>query len=311
MCDGGLQLDTALLTNREIEANNAPQVQAEAAICPVCGNRGCLAGVKRGYDHYVCASCKSLFVWPVPSTYLDTYQGSYFSGAAGGHGYVDYDRDKLPMSGTFLTYLDLLARHGCKTGRLLDIGAATGFFLNLARGRGYETMGVEPGGQAVAQARSKELNVVHGTLSDLKEAPESFDAVTMLDVLEHLPEPRATLGAAHRLLKPGGLLAINTPDQGSALAKVLGMKWHLVTPPEHLCLFTAAALKSALRQSGFEVLVLSRIGKKFTLQYVAQTLAMNWRAAEPVADYFRGRVIGRFGVPINLRDNVFLLAKRT
>jgi SAM-dependent methyltransferase len=311
MCDGGLRVDAALLSNRQVETNNdAPQAQAQVAACPVCGNRGRLAGVKRGYDHYACSSCKSLFVWPVPSTYLDTYQGSYFSGAANGHGYVEYDRDKLPMSGTFLAYLDLLAQHGCKTGRLLDIGAATGFFLNLARSRGYETMGVEPGEDAVTQARSKHLNVIHGTLSDLREASESFDAATMLDVLEHLPEPRATLGAVHKLLKPGGLLAINTPDQGSALAKTLGMRWHLVTPPEHLCLFTAGALKSALQQTGFEVLVLNRIGKKFTLQYIVQTLAMNWRIAAPLAEYFRGRAIGHLGVPINFRDNVFVLARK-
>ncbi len=248
----------------------------------------------------------------MPDNVLETYSGTYFNGAGQGHGYVDYDRDKIPMTGTFEVFLNLLAHHGVATGRLLDVGAATGFFLDLARKRGYHTVGVEPGAEAAKKAELKGLNVVHGTIDDLAEPPESFDAITMLDVLEHLPAPSTDLARARRLLKPGGLLAINTPDYGSLLARVLGMNWHLVTPPEHLCLFTSEALNSSLGKMGFKVLVVRRIGKKFTLQYILRTLANNQKLKlwDFLGNLVRRTPLGAAGVPINLRDNIFVLARR-
>ena len=90
------------------------------------------------------------------------------------------------------------------------------------------------------------------------------------------------------------------------------MKWHLVTPPEHLCLFTSDAIKNSLQQVGFEVLAVRRIGKRFTLQYVVQTLANNqplqtWDYAGAI---LRRSSLGRLGISINLRDNIFVVARK-
>ena len=77
-------------------------------------------------------------------------------------------------------------------------------------------------------------------------------------------------------MKKGGLIAINTPDSGSFIAKLLGKRWHLLVPPEHLVIFNRVNLDLLLKSCGFEVLWTGKIGKKFTLQYIFQILA-NWQ----------------------------------
>ncbi len=216
------------------------------------------------------------------------------------------------MASTFESYLDVLTTETGAVGDLLDVGAATGFFLDLAQNRGWRCVGVEPSAFAVREAASKGLNVREGVIEELDAPDGSFDVVTMWDVVEHVRDPRAALGAAHRLLRPGGVLAINTPDSGSVLARVLGLRWHLVVPPEHLVLFHQKSLRLLLDEQHFRVSSMKRIGKRFTVQYVLQTLArwqglgLWWRAAE----LSRQTRVGELGVSINLRDNVFVLARR-
>jgi len=182
-----------------------------------------------------------------------------------GFGYVDYDQDKSKMTSTFEHYLDILATDGSEIGDMLDVGAATGFFLDLARNRGWRTVGVEPSEFAVSVAKGKGLDVRQGIVEDLAIPDNSFDVITMWDVIEHVNAPRASLAAAFRLLRPGGVLAINTPDSGSTLARLLGLRWHLVVPPEHLVLFHQESLRRLLAESNFEVTSIKRIGKRFTL----------------------------------------------
>ena len=73
-----------------------------------------------------------LFVYPLPQS-IDVYDEAYFLGAERGFGYVDYDVDKEPMVPTFLKYLELIKKSGHKKGKILDVGAATGFFLKIAK----------------------------------------------------------------------------------------------------------------------------------------------------------------------------------
>jgi 2-polyprenyl-3-methyl-5-hydroxy-6-metoxy-1,4-benzoquinol methylase len=282
--------------------------------CVICGSDAPFAGEKNSYRYYRCNQCRHLFVWPMPDNHLEIYLQDYFQGAQdGGFGYVDYDRDKLPMVPTFEFYLDLLERAGAKGGAMLDIGAATGFFLDIARRRGWKPYGVEASGYAAGIARSKGLDVTTGVLEECSFDADSFDVITAWDVIEHLNSPRNTTQKMNHLLKRGGLLAINTPDAGSALAGFLGTKWHLVAPPEHLNLFHRKSLRRLLEENGFEIVMEDRIGKTFTVQYVFQTL-FHWQKLkiwEAAANGLQHRSVGRWGIPINLRDNMFLIARKT
>jgi SAM-dependent methyltransferase len=280
--------------------------------CPVCSAWAARAGVKAGYNFFRCKGCRLLFVWPTPDNCLGIYSDDYFSGAVKGHGYVDYDSDKLPMVPTFERYLDRFAQYGVSSGRLLDVGAASGFFLNLARRRGYDTHGVEVSPYAAGLARSRGLNVFTGMLETADYSPGFFDVMTMLDVIEHMVDPASAMERARLLLRAGGLLAINTPDSGSFLARTLGMQWHMVLPPEHVCLFHRDSLRYLLEKAGFEVLLVTTIGKRFTAQYVAHIIA-TWRQArlwKRLSRALQNSSVGRLGMSINLRDNVFMLAKK-
>lgn len=281
--------------------------------CVICEATARSSGTKGEYTYYRCQSCKHFFVWPMPTpaALAEIYREDYFSGAGDGFGYVDYDRDKMPMIPTFEKYLDVIAKYGPHSGRMLDIGAATGFFLDLARNRGWTVHGVEPSDYAASLGRSKGIPVVTGTLDQLPPGLEKFDVVTMWDVIEHLTEPEEALRSVHGFLKPGGLLVINTPDSGSLMAKVLGTKWHLVVPPEHLNLFHRKSLRFLLEKNGFDLLLDTTVGKQFTPQYIFQTLA-HWQKLsiwQKLSDGLKGHAINRLAIPINLRDNMFVLAK--
>jgi SAM-dependent methyltransferase len=279
--------------------------------CTICKNPAEACGAKRDFQLYRCSACGHFFVWPMPADNLDIYSDEYFSGAQGGFGYTDYDRDKQAMIPTFGEYLRRIEAVYPRKGELFDVGAATGFFLDIAKRGGWQVSGVEPSDHAASLARAKGIDVRTGTL-DENDAARLVDVVTMWDVVEHLPDPAVVIKSVHSILKTGGVLAINTPDSGSLLAKALGTKWHLVVPPEHLNLFTRSSLRILLEGQGFEVLETRTIGKRFTIQYVLQ-IAGHWlklKFFDATARWAKERSIGRWGVSINLFDNVFLLARK-
>ena len=155
--------------------------------------------------------------------------------------------DKEPMVPAFLKYLDLISSAlASKKGKLLDVGAATGFFVRLAENAGFSGMGIEISDHAASQGRSKGLKIQTGTLSSVAG---TFDCITMLDLIEHVPNPRAEITKAAELLREGGVLVINTPDAGSMFARVMGKRWHLICPPEHLYYFNRRNMKRLLEEA--------------------------------------------------------------
>jgi SAM-dependent methyltransferase len=282
--------------------------------CGICDGPGRPIGNKNGFEIQACRDCGTFFVTSLqsPSAYLHIYSDDYFAGASGGHGYADYDRDKQVMIPTFNRYIDIIEKFQPGKGTLVDVGAATGFFLELAVARGWSGIGIEPSAYASAAGRSKGLDV-RTTVFDRETLPRaSVSVLTLWDVLEHVPDPKGLVDSVHRCLQPGGLVAINTPDAGSLLAKMLGSGWHLVVPPEHLFLFTMRSLRKVLDTAGFEILYEGRIGKTFTVQYVLETL-FRWQKLTVWKKGFeavQGSAVGRAGVPINLHDNMFVLARK-
>lgn len=142
-----------------------------------------------------------------------------------------------------------------KADRLLDIGCGTGIFLDSARKEGWDVVGVELSDYAANYARRKmKLPVITGTVMDTELDNDSFDLVTLWDVIEHLHNPREALTRIHHLLKADGLVALSTPNFGSLAANLLGKRWGFVGPGEHIYLFTPETLHRMLSRTGFEVI---------------------------------------------------------
>jgi SAM-dependent methyltransferase len=138
-------------------------------------------------------------------------------------------------------------------GRILDVGCATGDFLKVARGRGWQVLGADPS-VAREQVEAEGIALVGTTVHDAEVEPGSLDAVTFWDVLEHITDPVADLTRARRLLRPGGVLALTVPDSANLVARASGRRWFgYKTAGEHLQFFTATSLSMALRTAGLSV----------------------------------------------------------
>ena len=285
------------------------------AVCFICGVQAPFYTRKNAYAYHRCPDCHLIFLHPLPSLKETegVYDEEYFHGAAKGFGYIDYEKNKKPMKGAFvrsLRFVEKLKTTAAK--RLLDIGASTGYLMRLAAERGWETVGIEISSYATSCARKAGSDVHQGTLETVKLPPESFSAITLFDVFEHFRDPLLSLRTCHALLQHGGVLCINTPTADSVWARIFGREWHAILPPEHLFLFNRRNLTRLLRRTGFEVVLTTKIGKKFSLPYILQ-IASHWRDSaflKKLADRMSAGVMGRIGIPLNLRDNVFVVARK-
>lgn len=281
--------------------------------CPVCESKlSSFFAEKNGHKILKCLACESLFVSVLPPETASIYGENYFWGATSGFGYVDYDADKEPMRKTFENCVRKIEEiSGYKTGKLLDIGAATGFFMDVAERMDWQTEGVEIGAKAAEAGRKRGFKMYTGTIGDIP-GEKLYEAVTMFDVIEHVKNPKIDLERARRLLKDRGALVIITPDSGSLYARLLGKKWHLIVPPEHLTYFTRAGLKGLLEKTGFELLEMRSPSKSFTVEYILHTLLRwqglgVWRWLLSVVKKYPK--IANIRLPINFGDNMLVFAR--
>jgi len=157
--------------------------------------------------------------------------------------------------------------------RVLDVGAAGGSFLAMAREKGYEPLGCEPSTWMCGFARERYGLLLHpGTLFDMPVPRGSIDLVTLWDVIEHTPDPRAVLQRAHELLTPDGVLVMSWPDYASLAARLLGRRWPFLLTI-HLYYFTPATMTSLLGRTGFEPLDYRLHVQTLELGYVAMRAA--------------------------------------
>ena len=154
---------------------------------------------------------------------------------------------------TFAKSLHLIERLVPQKGRILDIGTAGGAFLGVAKRRGWEVAGSEPNRwMAEWGGEHYGIEIQPGTLFDMDLPDAYFDVVTLWDVLEHTPDPRAVLTECRRVLKPDGLLIVNYPDINSLIARLMGRKWVFLISV-HLYFFTIDTIRQMLEQTGFEM----------------------------------------------------------
>ena len=181
---------------------------------------------KNNHKLYKCKDCGLVFVWPVPDNLSSIYKKDYFKSSTENKkfGYVDYEKDKKAMQEVFIEYLEEIEKLS-SVGKIFDIGAATGFFLDLAMRRGWQTFGIEISDYAAQKAILKDHNVLVGELKNFC-INEKFDVLTMWDVMEHLSEVQHCMKKIKTILKDDGLLVINTIDISSLWARINGCRWH-------------------------------------------------------------------------------------
>lgn len=212
---------------------------------------------KDGFDLVQCGACGLWYVSNPPSA---VELARLYSFDAGYHADLAADTASAAFhAGEAVRNLRLLERHAT-SGRLLDVGCSSGLFLKAARERGWRVQGLEYSADSSRIARDVHgLPVKTGELSSETFEPGSFDVLTMWDVIEHVPDPLTTVRNAARLLAPGGLLVIKTPNVDGLYPRVslrladrLGF-WGHPEPPGHLYQFSVRTLKRLVARAGLEV----------------------------------------------------------
>jgi SAM-dependent methyltransferase len=234
-----------------------------------------------GWTLYRCLYCSAAFLDPRPDRRtIGRAYASYYTHradnpepqtglrAAMRNGYLNarygYDLSPASQLGPLLarlfpkkrSYADRWVRNLNRPngdGRLLDIGCGDGSFLAEMRKAGWDVEGIEPDPSAAAVARATGISVIDEPLESAELPLQSFDAVTMNHVVEHFHDPVEALGITHRLLKPGGILWIVTPNLDSRGHALFGRNWIGLDPPRHLVLFTRDSLARAITGTGFEI----------------------------------------------------------
>ena len=194
--------------------------------------------------------------------------------------------------------------------RLLDVGCHIGVFVEIAAKHGWDAWGVEPSQWAAHQARQAGLRVVEGTMGSAGFAVESFDVITMWDVIEHLERPLAEVRQAHRLLKPGGLLVAHTMDLDSLFARLMGERWPWLMEM-HIYYFSRRTLTTLMEKAGLETLTVKPQGRYLRLGYLATRIGAFSRPLGRSLGWFFNRLgLDEHAIPINLGDLVTIYARK-
>jgi len=246
--------------------------------CPVCDGTGkfaftgkdLLIGLPGKFDYATCSACETVYQTPTPSpeTIASFYPDEYEPYRPG----KTKERNALKkavlrttynykhLSGGLPDWVGQLAGAVAyqdsipyKTdGHLLDVGCGGGKFLLSMRQLGWQVEGVEFNPSAVQTCRESGLEVFQGELSTAAFPDNHFDVITARHVIEHIPNPKAFVAEIFRILKPGGLMILRTPNSQALGRGWFGTNWYANDVPRHLILFAPSNLQLLATQAGFQ-----------------------------------------------------------
>jgi 2-polyprenyl-3-methyl-5-hydroxy-6-metoxy-1,4-benzoquinol methylase len=240
--------------------------------CYLCGREGKvlfsglpdkLFGVPGSWDLRRCSSSSCGLVWldPQPdrsewpklyARYYTHEEGSPKSSQLGLQAFLRQLMARLspleaPRKLLYGMYLDSVA-----PGRLLELGCGNGDRLSHFLSQGWQVEGQEVDEHAALRARRRLGVPIHlGELAALNIANETYDAVVMSHVIEHVPDPIEVLAECRRILKPSGRIVVVTPNMESMGACLWGKYWRGLEPPRHMMIHSRNSLQMIAERSGF------------------------------------------------------------
>jgi SAM-dependent methyltransferase len=211
--------------------------------CPAChATDGQRKGKKNDFEMLACRSCGTLYTQTLPTlTTAQDYDAYYTVENLSVPEFINRRLDEIVAA--FSRYRE--------TNRLLDIACGAGSLLQAAARAGWTTEGVEVSATAVEHVRAAGFSAFCGELAEAKYPTGHFDVVTASELLEHLPDPSVLINEVGRILRPGGLCWATTPHSKGASGKLLKLDWSVVSPPEHLNIFSASGLRGLFLREGF------------------------------------------------------------
>lgn len=246
---------------------------ASFADCPICESPRVFRRFRlKRFDVMKCPDCSVLMMADIPTDevletlysneYYETRSEYYFNNRIWNPG-AGRNNENIESFDRALSRLRQLEPAGKS---LLDVGCGLGIFLAMARDAGWNVKGIDTSEYAIRHAREHfQLDVTHGAvLKDAEFAPASFDVITLWDSIEHFRDPFGQLSEIYRLLKPGGVIMLDTPNGHSLLRTVANAcydaSFGLFRYPVaklyhqfHLFYYTPQALETLLKRTGFHI----------------------------------------------------------
>ena len=232
----------------------------------MCGAGGTLYVEAFGDALHRCGSCGLIYLFPYPD--LDEMIRRHQTEAYASHPYFTAGGDASAGNNGFALhrwYLSLLSGHLQAGSRVLDVGAGTGDFVELAS-RTFRMTAVEPSSYLAERIRRRaDCDVFEGAFEDFSPA-EAFDAVLLIDIIEHAADPRRLVRHAAAVLRPGGILFVCTVDSRALLYRLGPAVWrasrvssharyvlHRIFCQQHNWYFNRGVLDRVVRGAGFDL----------------------------------------------------------
>lgn len=224
--------------------------------CPVCGEDLKVTLYKIGEGRLLkCSECSLVTYFPRPtaqelSDYYNSedYWRSYEESPMGGDAFSIQRYDVLKELIRRIVPGLLRKKDRC----MLDVGCGYGGLLTVAEKDGWKTAGIEYAQSATKKAKSRIIGRVYNTQLPCSSLESNqFDLVTIYHVIEHLSDPLTTLLEINRVLRPGGILVLETPNIGSLGSIIMRDGWSHLIPPEHLTYFNRRSIRVALDKSNY------------------------------------------------------------
>ena len=232
--------------------------------CPTCGASDWHAELEKDHLKIVrCHSCSLVYVNPAfdEAHYREVYGSAEYQAimkdlGEASHEYrtVRFGNERVEIMSRYLRPLD------GERPRYLDVGCSTGFVVEAARSKGWEATGIDLNPSAIEFGRARGLDLRNVGLEDVDFPTDSFHAISLFDVLEHLMHPRKMLQACVDLLRPEGVIFLYVPNYDSASRLLMGRDAHFIWPTHHLNYYTPVTIAELLSRSGLRVELLMTEG---------------------------------------------------
>lgn len=230
--------------------------------CTLCGSSDIKVDfLREEYRILRCKSCDHLYTDALVNFEKanEIYSDKYFFD--GGAGYEDYtlEKDMLIKRGEY--YSQKMSKF-MKKGKILDVGAASGFILKGFENDRWEGVGIEPNKTMVEYGKNiLGVNINQGTIETV-ELTDKFDLVILIQVVAHIYNLKSSLKKIHSSLNPGGHVLIETWDKDSFTAKIFGKNWHEFSPPSTLNYFSKKGINQLMSSNGFTIVKQGQPTKK-------------------------------------------------
>jgi 2-polyprenyl-3-methyl-5-hydroxy-6-metoxy-1,4-benzoquinol methylase len=236
-----------------------------------CSESPSVLFTKKSHPIFGCGKCGHRFIQVsdrenhVSKVYSDDY---FFSGK---EGYPNYLNEKELLYEQGLRYSKLISKYK-KTGKVLDVGSAAGFILKGFEQSGWDCYGIEPNKTMAAFGRDElNLKIETGNIETFASTGK-FDLINMIQVIGHVYDPDLALQNVARLLKPNGLVLVESWNMNSAVARILGKRWHEYSPPSVSHWFSDKTLALLFKYYGFKLVAKGYPVKKISMEHALSFL---------------------------------------